>query len=564
MSKGKANKDYSIFVEIGGSKEELVYRCAPCNGVKICSQSDCNFVAPISHLRSCPDHPDAKLKRSNEMSPTKCPVEFAYIFPKDTDHDNRRWIMGYVRQQKVPTKNLHNHAIPRGTKMCSFVKKAIQQSASINLQLKAKQISQGKGLPFIPGAVDSASTHIGRVAQQVKKGRQMASGGSSWDIADFETVADDIDHKDDELSAKTPLEQESLNKVCRPYLISTGIEEGVKYIFTMNPLMCQLLSTSDFVEAEITFNESLEYPYLFNMVAFDEVTMEWTTVSHIRMDKQDTTAHALAFKKTFDACKGKYPNFKIGEILLGVVIDWSDAEIGRLGQALGKDLATKLLRGCKVHWARSWQRVRDHIAKSPDKSIEKLVFSKIASKITEIKGGENVVKCFKALCGQIKVTSLLEVIPDLNKADAEYVNRQCDWTTAAHWAAWWMRPAHLQMLHKDFSTMTSDVWNKCPNNTNAVERRNQDCKDGSPLPIRQCLISMYKLDKAFCAKFLAAKDGNNLSYYSRTAESKESAAETRKSQRKRAVLAEKDNESHFGPPDKAQHFDDTRKRYVAM
>ena len=113
-----------------------------------------------------------------------------------------------------------------------------------------------------------------------------------------------------------------------------------------------------------------------------------------------------------------------------------------------------------MRWARSWQRVRDRIAKSPDKSIEKLVFSKIASKITEIKGGENVVKCFKALCGQIKVTSLLEVIPDLNKADAEYVNQQCDWTTAAHWAAWWMRPAHLQMLHKDFSTMTSDVWNK--------------------------------------------------------------------------------------------------------
>ena len=49
----------------------------------------------------------------------------------------------------------------------------------------------------------------------------------------------------------------------------------------------------------------------------------------------------------------------------------------------------------------------------------------------EVKGGENVMKCFKALCGQIKVTSLMEVIPDL---DAEFVNQQCDWTTAAHWA----------------------------------------------------------------------------------------------------------------------------------
>ena len=49
---------------------------------------------------------------------------------------------------------------------------------------------------------------------------------------------------------------------------------------------------------------------------------------------------------------------------------------------------------------------------------------------------------------------------------------------------------------------------------------------------------MYKLDKAFCAKFLTVKSGSNLSYYSQTAESKQSAAETRKSQRKRAALAE--------------------------
>ena len=183
--------------------------------------------------------------------------------------------------------------------------------------------------------------------------------------------------------------------------------------------MCQVLSTSDFVEADITFNESLEYPYLFNMVAFDEVTMEWTTVSRNRMDKQDAIAHALAFKKTFAACKGKYPNFKVGETLLGIVVDWSDAEISGLGQAVGKDLATKLLRGCKVHWARSWQRVRDRVAKSPDKSREKLVFSKIELlRLKEVKMLSSVSRSYVVK----SVTSLLEVIPDLEKDDAEFVN----------------------------------------------------------------------------------------------------------------------------------------------
>ena len=111
--------------------------------------------------------------------------------------------------------------------MCLLVMKAIQQSTSTNPQLKAKIIYQGKGLSFIPGAVDSASTHIGWIAQQVKKGRQMASGGTSWDIADFEVLANDIDKNDEELSAKAPQERECLNKLCRPYLISAGIEEGI-------------------------------------------------------------------------------------------------------------------------------------------------------------------------------------------------------------------------------------------------------------------------------------------------------------------------------------------------
>ena len=37
-----------------------------------------------------------------------------------------------------------------------------------------------------------------------------------------------------------------------------------------------------------------------------------------------------------------------------IVVDWSDAEIQGLSQAVGNDQATNLLRGCKLHWGRSW------------------------------------------------------------------------------------------------------------------------------------------------------------------------------------------------------------------
>ena len=32
------------------------------------------------------------------------------------------------------------------------------------------------------------------------------------------------------------------------------------------------------------------------------------------------------------------------------------------------------------------------------------------------------------------------------------------------------------------------VWEKCPDNTNAVERKNRDAKDNVPVPVRQGLI----------------------------------------------------------------------------
>ena len=38
---------------------------------------------------------------------------------------------------------------------------------------------------------------------------------------------------------------------------------------TMNPLMSKILAHAEFVEADITFNETKEYPYVFNMVAFN-------------------------------------------------------------------------------------------------------------------------------------------------------------------------------------------------------------------------------------------------------------------------------------------------------
>ena len=60
--------------------------------------------------------------------------------------------------------------------------------------------------------------------------------------------------------------------------------------------MSSFLVESEFVEADITY-ETREYPYLFYMVAFSYITMDWVVVSRLKMIKQDASAYSLAYSK---------------------------------------------------------------------------------------------------------------------------------------------------------------------------------------------------------------------------------------------------------------------------
>jgi len=73
--------------------------------------------------------------------------------------------------------------------------------------------------------------------------------------------------------------------------------------------------------------------------------------------------------------------------------------------------------------------------------------------------------------------------------EAKFVDNKCDWSAAKNWAQWWMRSNHLAMLHKDYSTMDDEVWDKCPSTTNAVECRNAECKQKQPIPLKMTMIN---------------------------------------------------------------------------
>ena len=476
------------------------------------------------------------------------------MFPQKYQEDHRRWIGGIVRIEKHSSSNLHNHPLHGSTKISQCVQDKIASAVISNPALTPTDIASGKGLGFTPSAVDAASSHLGKLARKVSQvKRSSAVSAERWLPTTFEECADELDENDFEKSNDTTERKQKYLRLGRPYLVSTGMDNGINFIFAMTPFMADVAAKADFIQTDNTYDHMQGYKYLFHAVAFNHVTMEWMIVAHVWLDKQCSNAYALGFKKLFEQCQMADPNFRIGGTLQGIITDWSDAESKGLKNVIGEECAMKLLKGCRVHWLRSCQRICERVNLSENKQLECDVLMKIACQIQTLPSAVEIVACFEDLCGVRTIASLTERIPGIcTEADAHFVDSECDWYKAKNWAQWWWCSTHLKMLCKALACMDNDVWEECPTTTNAVECRNQDCSLAKPLHPKLAMIEAYKLDKVTCYKFIAANEGTSISYHSKTDEARKSSAAARRTQRKRKALYDKDNK--FGPPDKRCNF----------
>ena len=62
--------------------------------------------------------------------------------------------------------------------------------------------------------------------------------------------------------------------VGRPYRRDIGVQDECRWFLCMNPLQSSLLSTAEFLEMDVMFENSHEYPYLLNLTAFSYSTMK--------------------------------------------------------------------------------------------------------------------------------------------------------------------------------------------------------------------------------------------------------------------------------------------------
>ena len=198
-----------------------------------------------------------------------CPVEFVYDYPKEPK-DGRRWIGGLVRCQKYSTDNLHNHKLHAASKISQCVQSKIAAAITTNPSLTTADITCGKGLGFLPAAVDGASCNSDRVSLAVKRAKvKTGLTEKHWSPLDFEEVANSIDREDNDFSGDGNDKLEIYRRIGRPYLVSAGLEAGIKFIFTMSPHMATIAANSEFIQTDITYDNCKEYTYIINAVSFN-------------------------------------------------------------------------------------------------------------------------------------------------------------------------------------------------------------------------------------------------------------------------------------------------------
>ena len=104
--------------------------------------------------------------------------------------------------------------------------------------------------------------------------------------------------------------------------------------------------------------------------------------------------------------------------------------------------------------------------------------------------------------------------------------------------------------------MLSHVFSSVPESwtttTNAVERKNYECKTDRPQPLKLAMINLYKLDKSTCCKHIASENGASISYRSKDEEARKQNAESRR--RQRAFVFNADRMAQHGPPDRSSNF----------
>lgn len=166
-------------------------------------------------------------------------------------------------------------------------------------------------------------------------------------------------------------------------------------------------------------------------------------MARVRLNRLTADAYAQCFRSVFETVKKDHPHFAVGKSLQGIILDWSDHQTKGLEAAVGEEVASKVAKGCRVHFARSVKRVSEQVNKSQPLAYK--AFTTIAYAIPHQSAQKDVHTLFDVLEGKADIETALPLCEKQHSALLEYAKSHSPaaWNSCTHWVKWWRRDRHL-------------------------------------------------------------------------------------------------------------------------
>ena len=99
--------------------------------------------------------------------------------------------------------------------------------------------------------------------------------------------------------------------------------------------MLTVLNEARFIEADVTFPRTKEFPYLLNMSSFNFETLRYQVVARVLMTHLTVAAYKEAFAKVLELTTNIHPEFEFGKGVRGWLLDFSEPQRDGLAANLG-------------------------------------------------------------------------------------------------------------------------------------------------------------------------------------------------------------------------------------
>ena len=83
---------------------------------------------------------------------------------------------------------------------------------------------------------------------------------------EFEELADAIDRSDNAVNSDNDKKLQKYREMGRPYMLSAGIDQKIRFVFTMSPLMTKVATESDFIYSVILHMMNASSIHIFLML----------------------------------------------------------------------------------------------------------------------------------------------------------------------------------------------------------------------------------------------------------------------------------------------------------